>query len=195
MSADGTLSQCKTGAVRSTDAAKTRYDLISPIGLRRIAETYAEGAEKYGDFNWELGFPIGDILNHAIRHLYLYLGGDRSEDHLSHCGWGIMAAMHSEEKWPHLNGNMRDPNCELSEEQRRIILERNSQRVIDAARSALPVAEPAVIPGAPVFVGVAEAPAFDSGGRYVGKSRAAATYDDPPAIEVTRMGSGLSLVN
>lgn len=168
VSADGTLSQCKTGAVRSTDALKSRYDLISPIGLRRVAETYAEGATKYGDFNWELGFPIGDILNHAIRHVYLYLSGDRSEDHLAHAGWNLMAAMHSEEKWPHLNGNMRDPNCELSAEQRRIILERNAQRVIDAARSALPATSPALPPGDPVFIGVAESVPhpFDASGRY-----------------------------
>ncbi len=30
-----------TGAVRSSDANGTRYDLVSPIGLRRLAETEA----------------------------------------------------------------------------------------------------------------------------------------------------------
>ena len=34
-----------TGAVRSADAEDTRFDLITPIGLRRLAETCAEGAE------------------------------------------------------------------------------------------------------------------------------------------------------
>jgi hypothetical protein len=33
-----------TGAVRSTDCDNVRYDLISPIGLRAVAATYAEGA-------------------------------------------------------------------------------------------------------------------------------------------------------
>lgn len=118
-----------TGAVRSKDAAKCRYDLISPIGLRRIAETYSEGAVKYGDYNWEMGFPISDILNHAIRHIYLYLGGDRTEDHLAHAGWNLLAAMHSEEKWPHLNENLRGHNCDLTDAQRLVILERNNARV------------------------------------------------------------------
>lgn len=105
------LTKFDTGAVRSTDANNERWDLVSPIGLRRVAETSAEGAKKYSDFNWERGMPIGDLLNHAIRHQYLYLSGDRSEDHLAHAAWGLFAAMHSEELWPHLNQNLRGVGC------------------------------------------------------------------------------------
>lgn len=100
-----------TGAVRSTDAENTRYDLISPVGLRRVAETCAEGAAKYGDYNWEKGMPISDLLNHGLRHLYLYLSGDRSEDHLAHAAWNVLGAMHSEECWPGLNQNLRGEDC------------------------------------------------------------------------------------
>ena len=104
------MNDATTGAVRSSDADNERYDLISPIGMRRLAETYCEGARKYGDFNWEKGFPVSDILNHAIRHTYLYLSGDRSEDHLAHAAWGLFAAMHSEELWPDFNaGKLRVP--------------------------------------------------------------------------------------
>ena len=35
------------GAVRGTDAEGERWDLITPIGLRRLAETCAEGARNY----------------------------------------------------------------------------------------------------------------------------------------------------
>jgi len=100
-----------TGAVRSKDAEGARFDLVSPIGLRRVAETCREGADKYGDYNWEKGMPINDLLNHALQHIYNYLSGDRSEDHLGHAGWGLMAAMHSEEMWPYLNENLRGPGC------------------------------------------------------------------------------------
>ena len=92
-----------TGAVRSADADNERFDLISPILMQRLARTYAEGAKKYGDYNWEQGFPITDLLNHGIRHLYLYLAGDRTEDHLAHALWNVGAACHSEECWPELN--------------------------------------------------------------------------------------------
>ncbi len=102
----------QTGAVRSSDAEETRYDLISPIGLEAVAKTCAEGAEKYGDWNWERGMPVHDLLNHAIRHIYRYLAGDRSEDHLPHAAWGLLAAIHSEQLWPHLNAEtLRGPDC------------------------------------------------------------------------------------
>ena len=107
------VKQFDTGAVRSTDAECVRYDLITPVGLERLAKTYAEGARKYSDNNWLRGMPISDLLNHAIRHQYLYLSGDRSEDHLAHAAWGLFAAMHSEEKWPHLNTGLLGPGCTL----------------------------------------------------------------------------------
>lgn len=101
-----------TGAVRSADAESVRYDLISPIGLRAVAEACAEGAEKYSDFNWEKGMPAHDLINHALRHIYQFLEGDRSEDHLGHAAWNVMGAIHSLELWPHLNeGRFREPGC------------------------------------------------------------------------------------
>ena len=109
---DGETVRFETGAVRSSDAEATRYDLISPIGLEAVARTCAEGAAKYGDWNWEAGMPVGDLLNHTLRHIYKYLGGDRSEDHLPHAAWGLLAAIHSDKLWPALNeGTLRGPGC------------------------------------------------------------------------------------
>lgn len=92
----GDKKEFSTGAVRSKDADSVRYDLISPIGLRQLAETYAEGAEKYGDNNWKKGLPIGDTLNHLIRHIELWRSGDRNESHLAHAAWGLFTLMHFE---------------------------------------------------------------------------------------------------
>jgi len=101
----------KSGAVRSDDCKNVRYDLITPIGLRCVAEAYAEGAVKYSDYNCEKGMPVSDLLNHAIAHIYKYLGGDRSESHLGHAAWGLLMACHSAELWPHLNTLQRQPGC------------------------------------------------------------------------------------
>lgn len=102
-----------TGAVRSGDCEETRYDLITPIGLRALAQTYAEGMHKFGYCNWENGMPVTDLLNHAIAHIYKFLGGNRDEDHLAHAAWNLLGAIHSMEMWPHLNEQMlRGPNCE-----------------------------------------------------------------------------------
>lgn len=110
--ADESLTTHVTGAVRSADADDVRYDLISPIALEAYARTCAEGANKYGDFNWEKGLDVPSLLNHAIRHQYLFLSGDRSEDHLGHALWNIGAAIHSLKVWPHLNdGKLREEGC------------------------------------------------------------------------------------
>ena len=86
------------------------YQLISPIGMRRMAETMKEGFDKYGAYNWEAGMPIGDILNHAIAHIYAYLENPsavRGEDDLAHAAWNLFAAMHMEEKHPELDHGLR----------------------------------------------------------------------------------------
>jgi hypothetical protein len=100
------LRRFPSGAVRSTDADEYRYDLISPIGLRRLAMTCAEGAQKYGEYNWLKGMPVSDILNHAIKHIFEFLRGDESEDHLAHAAWNLFASMHFQETRPDLL-NMR----------------------------------------------------------------------------------------
>lgn len=97
------LTQFPSGAVRSNDASEERWDLISPIGLKEVARTCAEGAIKYGAFNWEKGLPVSDLLNHAIRHIFLFLSNDKSEPHLPHAAWNILAAIHSLQVWPELN--------------------------------------------------------------------------------------------
>lgn len=115
-SAEGSMVSFDSGAVRSSDAEETRYDLVSPIGLRAVAAACAEGAARYGDYNWEKGMPANDMLNHAIRHIYLFLAGDRSEDHLGHAAWNVMGAIHSLEAWPDLNeGTLRSGQCRAPE--------------------------------------------------------------------------------
>ena len=102
MNAETNLTQFPSGAVRGSDAEGVRFDLITPIGLRRLAETCAEGARKYGDHNWQKGIPASVMLNHAIRHAYLWLAGDATEDHLAHAAWNLLAVCHFEEVLPEM---------------------------------------------------------------------------------------------
>jgi hypothetical protein len=94
----GKRQEFNTGSVRDTREGKGRFDLISPIALRRLAQHYENGARKYGDRNWEKGQPLSRYLDSAIRHLFSYLGGDRSEDHLSAVAWNAFAFVHTEEQ-------------------------------------------------------------------------------------------------
>jgi len=82
-----------TGAKRSGSGAGVRFDLIPPHFLAALAATFAEGAAKYGEGNWQKGIPNSNLFNHAMRHLVLYQAGDASEPHLAHAAWNIMAMM------------------------------------------------------------------------------------------------------
>ena len=91
-----------SGATRSADAEDVRYDLIPPSAMRRVAQRYALGAKTHGDRNWEKGQPAGSVVNHLLRHLHLWMGGDRSDDHLAAADWGLKCLMHHEEFHPEL---------------------------------------------------------------------------------------------
>lgn len=71
-----------------------RWDLIP--GLQAVAQAMHEGAEKYGEHNWR-GLPASNIANHALRHLHLWVSGDRSEPHLSHAAANLLMLVEMEE--------------------------------------------------------------------------------------------------
>lgn len=85
-----------SGAQRDIQEGKPRYDLIPPTGLKRLAELYARGAEKYDDHNWAKGMPTSRILASLYRHLEAYRAGEQTEDHLAAVAWNAMAIMHFE---------------------------------------------------------------------------------------------------
>lgn len=60
-----------------------RFDLIDGKAMFAMAAVLHEGAEKYAAGNWRL-IPERDHLNHALMHIFAYLSGDRTDDHLSH---------------------------------------------------------------------------------------------------------------
>jgi hypothetical protein len=89
-----------TGAVRNKlypmgAHFPARYDLLlrNAEAMKRLAETFGEGFDKYGADNWMKGFKESMYLSHGIEHLRLYAAGDASEDHLAHATWNLMALM------------------------------------------------------------------------------------------------------
>jgi hypothetical protein len=94
----GSRESFENGAVRDCSTGKGRYDLISPLALKRLADVYERGAHKYeSDRNWEKGMPILRCLESAIRHTYQYIEGKRDEDHLAQAAWNLFASIHFEE--------------------------------------------------------------------------------------------------
>jgi hypothetical protein len=82
-----------SGASRDTALGKPRYDLIPPGPLRRIAEVYRRGAEKYGEHNWEQGMLTSRMMASLLRHIESYRLGDTTEDHLGHAAFNILGMM------------------------------------------------------------------------------------------------------
>lgn len=99
-----------TGMVRDTQAGKPRYDLIPTLALKRVAELYARGSEKYSENNWMLGQPYSRALASLERHLHQFKQGEATEDHLAAVVFNTLAIMHYQEtgrtelddlpKWP-----------------------------------------------------------------------------------------------
>ena len=93
----GTRREFDTGSVRDQRGGKGRFDLISPVALRRLARHSENGAVKYGDRNWEKGQPLCAFLDSAMRHLQDFLEGDRAEDHLAAAAWNVFSVIHTQE--------------------------------------------------------------------------------------------------
>lgn len=94
----GKREEFKTGSKRDTREGKGRYDLISPIAIRRIAGVYERGAQKYGDRNWEKGQPLSRYLDSALRHTFQVLEGKVDEDHAAQAAWNLLAYIHTQEQ-------------------------------------------------------------------------------------------------
>lgn len=93
----GEREEFSSGAKRDTQEGKPRYDLIPVAPLKRLAELYARGLEKYGENNWTKGMPVSRYVASAMRHLEQARSGDKTEDHWAAVIWNVMAVMHFEE--------------------------------------------------------------------------------------------------
>lgn len=81
-------------------ATGLRFDLIPGDVMAEIARVFAEGAEKYGDYNWQKGRMTGDKdpINHALKHVLYYNSGTADgtdlELHLRHAIVNLMFELH-----------------------------------------------------------------------------------------------------
>lgn len=67
-------------------------DEIPAEVLLTVARILGQGVQKYGRGNWRLLRMREDQVNHAARHIYEWLSGDRSEDHLCNAICRLMFA-------------------------------------------------------------------------------------------------------
>lgn len=83
-----------SGMRRDVNTGKPRYDLIPPAMLKRLAELYARGAEKYTARNWEQANSQEELdrfKESAWRHFMQWNMGELDEDHLIATVWNLFA--------------------------------------------------------------------------------------------------------
>ena len=111
----GKREEFSTGMQRDTQDDKPRYDLIDRAFLKRWAELMARGAKKYGEKNWRKAATTEELTrfrSSAIRHMFQYLEGDRTEDHAAAIAFNIAGAEMVEEKLEMLAGPVNlNPKC------------------------------------------------------------------------------------
>lgn len=102
---------------RRYNSGKNRYELISSIGLERLAEVYTKGAEKYtirdeegkiiddGADNWRNGQKWMGVIASVQRHIEAWKRGedidpDLKTRHLANAAWGLFTLLDFEKTFP-----------------------------------------------------------------------------------------------
>lgn len=60
--------------------------------LLETSKQFEDGAEKYGENNWQKGIPVKVYINSAVRHYLKWVRGDEDEPHDRAFCWNIMCA-------------------------------------------------------------------------------------------------------
>ena len=56
-------------------------ELTIPQCLLEVSMHYKQGAEKYGERNWEKGIPLHSYIDSGVRHFLKYIDGQTDERH------------------------------------------------------------------------------------------------------------------
>ena len=78
-----------TGASRSADAKGVRYDLVPAEGIEAVAKAMYVGSIHH--------------VNHALRHINLYMQGKDGEDHIGHALANLMMLVWNSKHLPEFN--------------------------------------------------------------------------------------------
>ncbi|MBR1760912.1 MAG: hypothetical protein IJ741_07010 [Schwartzia sp.] len=77
------------------DEEPNEYRYLSPAWLDALAEGLTAGAAKHPGATWRK-IPCREHLFRALRHIIMYLKGDRSEKHLVNASMRLMMAFETE---------------------------------------------------------------------------------------------------
>lgn len=92
-------------------ATRPKFGDYSTMFLE-VAKHFAEGAKKYGEYNWQKGIPAHCYIDSAVRHLLKWLRGDDDEPHHKSFVWNVICCIWTCKHKPELNDYLKGENHE-----------------------------------------------------------------------------------
>lgn len=73
---------------KRNNKGKLQWSLVDFDSFQDMVRVLEHGAEKYGRDNWKKGLPTNEICESLLRHIFAYMGGEKTdtESGLSHIG-------------------------------------------------------------------------------------------------------------
>lgn len=102
-------SGCVEGLYKAISCFCYCIDLNVSTMLLEVSIHFEEGAEKYGENNWQKGLPAKCYINSALRHLLKWFRGDDDERHDRAFVWNLMCCAWTCIHKPELNSYAEKP--------------------------------------------------------------------------------------
>jgi hypothetical protein len=80
-----------------------------------VAKHFAEGAKKYGEYNWQKGIPARCYIDSAVRHYLKFLRGDTDEPHDRAFVWNVICCIWTCIHKPELNEYGKDGDTDVED--------------------------------------------------------------------------------
>jgi hypothetical protein len=75
-------------------------EVSHPQIILEVSMHYKQGAEKYGERNWEKGIPLHSFIDSGVRHFLKYIDGQTDERHDRAFVWNMLGAIWTMEHKP-----------------------------------------------------------------------------------------------
>ena len=73
-----------------------------PKAMLEVSMHYKQGAEKYGERNWEKGIPLHSFIDSGVRHFLKHIDGHIDERHDRAFIWNMLGAVWTMEHKPEM---------------------------------------------------------------------------------------------
>lgn len=88
---------------KAIDDFMDEYSVDPETMILEVSKHFEEGAQKYGEYNWQKGIPTHCYIDSAVRHYLKCRRGDSDEPHDRAFVWNILCCIWTRTHKPELN--------------------------------------------------------------------------------------------